>query len=174
MVKTYSFLVWWGFFASLGLTIFAFFIVFSNSTLIHCFDGSNNEVPCSSVFTTGRKVGFVVSNVIGLLFHLCRSILLSSVRAKRLIPFPSPQTSVSSSGDTLPSSKTSRPTKATSGSTRRAHHTIPSKVSRATGACWTVNNELTKDTILLRPVYSSSNSYPTLCVCFLRISLWKI
>jgi len=70
MVKTYSVLVWLGFFSSLVLTGFAFYLVFSKSTLIECFDGSGNEIPCSSIFTTGRKVGFVISNVIGLLFHL--------------------------------------------------------------------------------------------------------
>lgn len=74
MVKAYSILVWIGFFSSLALTVFAFYLVFSKSTLIECYDGNNNEVPCSSIFTTGRKVGFVISNVIGLLFHLCKSI----------------------------------------------------------------------------------------------------
>jgi cytochrome c biogenesis protein CcdA len=70
MVKTYSILVWLGFLSSLALTAFAFYLVFSKSTLIECYDSNDNEVPCSSVFNTGRKVGFVVSNVIGLLFHL--------------------------------------------------------------------------------------------------------
>jgi hypothetical protein len=70
MVKAYSVLVWIGFFSSLALTGFAFYLVFSKSTLIECLDSSGNEVPCSSIFSTSRKVGFVISNVIGLLFHL--------------------------------------------------------------------------------------------------------
>ena len=74
MVKAYSFLVWLCFFFSLGLTGFTFYLVFSKSSLIECYDNNLNEVPCSSVFTTGRKVGFVVSNVIGLLFQLCKPI----------------------------------------------------------------------------------------------------
>jgi hypothetical protein len=70
MVKAYSILVWMGFFSSLALTAFAFYLVFSKSTLIECYDSNNNEVPCSSIFSTGRKVAFVISNVIGLFFHL--------------------------------------------------------------------------------------------------------
>lgn len=74
MVKTYSVLVWFCFFISLGLTGFTCYLVFSKSSLIKCYDKDLNEVACSSVFTTGRKVGFVISNVIGLLFQLCKSI----------------------------------------------------------------------------------------------------
>ncbi|KAF9787806.1 hypothetical protein BJ322DRAFT_581029 [Thelephora terrestris] len=69
MVKAYSILVWTGFFSSLALTAFACYLVFSKSTLIECYNGET-EVPCSSIFSTGRKVGFVVSNVVGLLFQL--------------------------------------------------------------------------------------------------------
>ena len=77
MVKTYSILVWMGFFSSLALTAFAFYLVFSKSTLIECYDSSGNEVACSTIFTTGRKVVFVISNIIGLFFHLCKSTLAS-------------------------------------------------------------------------------------------------
>jgi hypothetical protein len=70
MVKTYSILVWMGFFSSLALTAFAFYLVFSKSTLIECVNSNGEEVACSSIFSTGRKVGFVIVNIIGLFFHL--------------------------------------------------------------------------------------------------------
>jgi len=74
MVKAYSILVWLGFFFSLGLTAFTCYIAFSKSSLVQCYDKDLNEIDCSKVFTTGRKVGLVVSSVIGLLFQLCKSI----------------------------------------------------------------------------------------------------
>lgn len=76
MVKTYSVLVWIGFFSSLALTAFAFYLVFSGSTLIECYDSNDNSVPCSSFFDTGRKAGFVICNVIGLLFHLYVCVII--------------------------------------------------------------------------------------------------
>ena len=56
-------------------------------------------------------------------------------------PLPLSQTCVSSSGDTLISSKMNRPTRTTSVSTRRAPLTIPSRASRARTACWTTNTD---------------------------------
>lgn len=78
MVKAYSILVWLCFFASLALTGFTFYLVFSKSSLVQCYDKDLKEVPCNSVFTAGRKIGFVISNVIGLLIQLCKLIFASS------------------------------------------------------------------------------------------------
>lgn len=72
MVRAYSTLVWICFFFSLALTGFTFYLVFSKSSLIQCYDKDLKEISCSSVLNTGRKVGFVISNVIGLLFQLCK------------------------------------------------------------------------------------------------------
>jgi MFS family permease len=70
MVKLYSILVWLCFFFSVALTAFTCYLVFSKSSLIQCYDKDLNEVACSSVFNKGRKIGLVVSSVIGLLFQL--------------------------------------------------------------------------------------------------------
>jgi len=74
MVKTYSILVWICFLFSLALTAFTFYLAFSKSSLVQCYDKDLNEVSCSKVFTTGRKVWLTVSSVIGLLFQLCEPI----------------------------------------------------------------------------------------------------
>jgi len=76
MVKAYSALTWICFFFSLGLTGFSFYLVFAKSSLIQCLDQNLNEVSCDSFFTTGRKIGFVVGSVIGLLFQLYICIVI--------------------------------------------------------------------------------------------------
>lgn len=89
MVKAYSVLVWICFFFSLALTGFTLYLVFSKSSLIQCYDKDLNEVSCSSIFNTGRKVGLVVSNVIGLLFQLCKQTFRVISTANRLTsPLP--------------------------------------------------------------------------------------
>jgi len=78
MVKTYSILVWICFLFSLALTGFTFYLVFSKSSLIQCYNKDLDEIPCSSVFTTGRKVGFVIIHILALFIQLCKHISLSS------------------------------------------------------------------------------------------------
>ena len=141
MVKTYSFLVWLGFFFSLGLTAFTCYIAFSKSSLVQCYDKDLNEIDCSKIFNTGRKVGLVVSSVIGLLFQLCEPISRVMISVKSRLISPLPQTSVSLSGDTSISSRTNRPTRTTLVSTRRARPTIPSRASRTGTACWPANTD---------------------------------
>jgi len=70
MVRAYSTLVWVAFLVSLALTVFTFYLVFSKSSLVQCYDKDLNEVACSSVITGGRKIGFVVISIIGLLIQL--------------------------------------------------------------------------------------------------------
>ena len=74
MVKTYSLLVWLSFFFSLGLTGFTLYLAFAKSSLVQCYDKDLNEVDCSKVFNTTRKVLLVVGSVIGLFIQLCESI----------------------------------------------------------------------------------------------------
>jgi len=76
MVKAYSILIWICFLFSLALTIFTSYLVFSKSSLIQCYDKDLNEVSCSSVFSTGRKIGFLVSNIISLLIYLYICIVI--------------------------------------------------------------------------------------------------
>jgi len=76
MVRAYSTLVWICFLFSLALTGFTFYLVFSKSSLIQCYDKDLKEISCSSVLNTGRKVGFVISNVIGLLFQLYVCVII--------------------------------------------------------------------------------------------------
>jgi hypothetical protein len=170
MVKAYSILVWTGFFSSLALTAFACYLVFSKSTLIECYNGET-EVPCSSIFSTGRKVGFVVSNVVGLLFQLCKSILPLCVDPSNRFFFS--QMSVSSSGDTSTSLRTNRSTGMTLVSrTRRIRHTTPSKASRATEACWIANIDCNTDSC---PAQTNDCTFPFLllnCVSVCFSSRW--
>ena len=91
MVKTYSILVWICFLFSLALTGFTFYLVFSKSSLVKCYGADLEVVPCSSVFTTGRKVGFVISNVLALFIQLCKPISSSSIKIPSNPPFPSPR-----------------------------------------------------------------------------------
>jgi len=70
MVKAYSVLVWICFLLSLAMTVFTSYLVFSNSKLLQCYDKDLSEVSCSSVFSTGRKIGFLISNIISLLIYL--------------------------------------------------------------------------------------------------------
>lgn len=82
MVRAYSTLVWICFFFTLALSGFTTYLVFSKSSLIKCYDKDLNEIACSTVLNTGRKVGFIISTVIGLLFQLCKPVsILSSVRS---------------------------------------------------------------------------------------------
>jgi len=76
MVKAYSALVWICFLFSLALTGFTFYLVFSKSSLIQCYDNDLKEVPCSTVFNSGRKIGFVIGNVFGLLIQLYICIVI--------------------------------------------------------------------------------------------------
>ncbi|KAF9652734.1 hypothetical protein BDM02DRAFT_3183419 [Thelephora ganbajun] len=76
MVKAYSILVWICFFFSLALTGFTFYLVFSKSTLLQCFDKDLKEIPCSTVFNTGRKIGFVAGHVLGLIIQLYICIVI--------------------------------------------------------------------------------------------------
>jgi hypothetical protein len=78
MVRAYSTLVWICFLFSLALTVFAFYLVFSKSALIHCLDKDLQEVTCSSVLGKGKKVAFVASNVVALFIQLCKPVSLSS------------------------------------------------------------------------------------------------
>jgi len=70
MVKTYSVLVWLCFLFSLALTGFTFYLVFSKSSLLRCYDKDLKETACNSVLTTGKKAGFVISNVVALFIQL--------------------------------------------------------------------------------------------------------
>lgn len=76
MVRAYSTLVWICFFFSLALTIFSFYIVFSKSSLIQCYDTDLKEISCGEVFSSGRKITFVISNVLGLLIQLYICIVI--------------------------------------------------------------------------------------------------
>jgi len=76
MVKAYSILIWICFLLSLALTIFTSYLVFSKSSLIQCYDKDLQQVSCSSIFSTGRKIGFLVSNIISLLIYLYICIVI--------------------------------------------------------------------------------------------------
>jgi len=76
MVKTYSILVWICFFFSLALTGFTFYLVFAKSSFVQCVDKDLNEIPCSTLFSGGRKAGLVVSSVFGLIIQLYICIVI--------------------------------------------------------------------------------------------------
>jgi len=176
MVKTYSILVWICFIFSLALTAFTCYIAFSKSSLVQCYDKDLNEVDCSKIFNTGRKVGLVVSSVIGLLFQLCKSISRDDLDKPSHTSSLPPQTSASSSGDTLISSRTNRPTRTTLVSTRRARPTTPSRASRARTACWTANTDYTVERYPVQTRVFSLCQLPLLlltsiCLCLFVFSL---
>lgn len=91
MVKAYSILIWISFLFSLALTVFTSYLVFSKSNLIQCYDKDLQEVSCSSVFSTGKKIGFLVGNIISLFIYLCKRISTSPlVRSPSNLSFPPP------------------------------------------------------------------------------------
>jgi len=76
MVRAYSTLAWICFLFSVGLTAYSFYLVFAKSSVIQCYDQDLKEVSCSSVLTTGRKIGFIVGSVIVLLIQLYICIVI--------------------------------------------------------------------------------------------------
>jgi len=76
MVKAYSILAWVCFILSIGLNIFLLYFVFAKSSLIRCWGEDLDEISCDSFFTTGRRVGFVISTFICLIPQLCICIVI--------------------------------------------------------------------------------------------------